>query len=69
MIVLSTILIGGAVLFGVGMCRAAATREMITEDIYCQLEAEKLHKDAFRKPRTEMERMTDMIFEESEDDE
>ena len=69
MIVLSTILIGGAVLFGVGMCRAAATREMITEDIYCQLKAESLHKNAFRKPKTEMERMTNMIFEESEDDE
>lgn len=69
MIVLSTILIGGAVLFGVGMCRVAATREMITEDIYCQIKPESLHKNAFRKPRTEMERMTDMIFEESEDDE
>lgn len=69
MIVLSTILIGGAVLFGVGMCRSAATREMITEDIYCQIEAESLHEDAFRKPRTEIERMTDMIFEESEGDE
>ena len=51
------------------MCRSAATREMITEDIYCQIKAESLHKNAFRKPRTEMERMTDMIFEESEDDE
>lgn len=69
MIVLSMILIGGAVLFGVGMCRAAAAREAITEDIYCQIKAESLHKNAFRKPRTEMERMTDMIFEESEDDE
>lgn len=69
MIVLSTILIGGVVLFGVGMCRAAATREMITEDIYCQIKAESLHKNAFRKPRTEMEQMTDMIFKESEDDE
>lgn len=69
MIVLSTILIGGAVLFCVGMCRSATTREAITEDIYCQIKAENLHKDAFRKPRTEMERMADMIFEESEDDE
>lgn len=69
MIVLSTILIGGGVLFGIGMCRSAATREAITEDVYCQIKAESLHKDAFRKPRTEMERMTDMIFEESEDDE
>lgn len=69
MIVLSTILIGGAVLFGAGMCRATATKEAITEDIYCQLKTEKLHKDAFTKPRTDMERMTDMIFEESEDDE
>ena len=69
MIVLSTILIGGSVLFSVGMCRATATREMITENIYCQIKAESLHKNAFRKPRTEMERMTDMIFEESEDDE
>lgn len=69
MIVLSTILIGSAVLFGVGMCRAAATREMITEDVYCKIKTESLHKNAFRKPRTEMERMTDMIFEESEDDE
>ena len=51
------------------MCRSAATREMITEDIYCQIEAESLHEDAFRKPRTEIERMTDMIFEESEGDE
>ena len=33
MIVLSTIMIGGAVLFCAGMCRSAATREMITEDI------------------------------------
>lgn len=69
MIVLSTILIGGVVLFCVGMCRAAATREMITEDIYYQIKAEGLHKNAFRKPRTEMEQMTDMIFEESEGDE
>lgn len=69
MIVLSTILIGGAVLFCAGMCRSAATREMITEDIYCQIKAESLYKNAFRKPRTEMERMTDMIFEESEGDE
>lgn len=69
MIVLSTILIGGAVLFCAGMCRSAATtREMITEDIYCQIKAESLHKNAFRKPRTEMEQMTDMIFKESEDD-
>ena len=68
MIVLSTIMIGGAVLFCAGMCRAA-TREMITEDIYCQIKAESLHKNAFRKPRTEMEQMTDIIFEESEDDE
>lgn len=67
--ILSTILIGGAVLFCAGMCRSAATREMITEDIYCQIKAESLHKNAFRKPRTEMEQMTDMIFEESEDDE
>ena len=51
------------------MCRAAATREMITEDIYCQIKAENLHKNAFKKPRTEMEQMTDMIFKESEDDE
>lgn len=69
MIVLSTILIGGAVLFGVGMCKAAATREMITEDIYRQIKTGNLHKNAFRKPKTEMERMTDMIFEESEGDE
>lgn len=69
MIVLSTILIGGAVLFGIVMCRSAATRDKITEDIYNQIKAESLHKDAFRKPRTEIERMTDMIFKESEDDE
>lgn len=48
MIVLSTILIGGAVLFCTGMCRSAATREMITEDIYCQIKAESLHKNAFK---------------------
>ncbi len=69
MIVLSTILIGGAVLFCAGMCRSVTTREAITEDIYYQIKAESLHKGAFRKPRTEMERMTDMIFEESEDNE
>lgn len=69
MIVLSTLLIGGAVLFGIGMCRSAAAREAITEDIYCQIQTGKLHKDAFRNQRTDMERMTDMIFEESEDDE
>ena len=69
MIVLSTILIGGALLFGIGMCRSAAAREAITEDIYCQIKAGSLHKDAFRKPRTDMERMADIIFEESEDDE
>lgn len=69
MIVLSTILIGSAVLFCAGMCRSAATREMITEDIYYQIKAESLHKDAFRKPRTDVEQMTDMIFKESEDDE
>ena len=68
MIVLSTILIGGAVLFCAGMCRAAATREMITQDISCQIKPESLHKNASRKPRTEMELMTDIIFEESEDD-
>lgn len=69
MIVLSTILIGGALLFGIGMCRSAAAREAITEDIYCQIKTGNLHKDAFRRPRTDMERMTDMIFDESEDDE
>lgn len=69
MIVLFTILIGGSVLFCVSMCKAAHTREMLTENIYCQINAGNLHKDAFKKPRTDMERMTDMIFEESEDDE
>lgn len=69
MIVLSTVLIGGVMLFGARMYRAAAIKEAITEDIYYQLKAEKLHKDAFTKPRTDMERMADMIFEESEDDE
>ena len=51
MIVLSTILIGSAVLFGVGMCRAAATREMITEDIYCKIKAESLHKKRFQETK------------------
>lgn len=69
MIVLSTILICGAVLFGAGMCRSAAAREAITEDIYCQIKTGKLHKDAFRKPKTDMERISDMILKESEDDE
>lgn len=69
MIVLFTILIGGSVLFCASMCKAASTREMLTENIYFQINAGNLHKDAFKTPRNEMEIMTDMVLEESEVDE